>query len=65
LKLFEGINGTTGIVHEIVVNDYTETNNLTFIDPSFYVSIDFNSFIRNHHNLKEINLDGLPKPSFP
>jgi hypothetical protein len=54
-----------GIVHEIVVNDYIETNNSTFIDPSFYVSIDFNTFISNHHNLKDINLDGFPKPSFP
>ncbi len=65
LKLFEGINATTGIVHEIVVNDYIETNNSTFIDPSFHVSIDFNTFISNHHNLKDINLDGFPKPSFP
>lgn len=65
LKLFEGINGTMGIVHEIVANDYIETNNSTFIDLSFYVSIDFNTFISNHHNLKDINLDGFPKPSFP
>lgn len=65
LKLFEGINRTTWIVHEIVVNDYIETNNSTFIDMSIYVSIDFNTFISNHHDLKGINLDGFPKPSFP
>jgi hypothetical protein len=48
-----------------VVNDYIETNNSTFIDMSIYVSIDFNTFISNHHDLKGINLDGFPKPSFP
>lgn len=38
------INGTIGMVHEIVMGDSIKEKNSTFIEPPFYVAIDFNTF---------------------
>jgi len=55
------INGTIGIVHEIVIDDSIKEENSTFIEPPLYVVINFNTFITNHFDLKDINLNGIAK----
>jgi len=42
------INGTTSIIHKILI----KTNNSTFTNPFLYVFVNFNTFITNHSILK-------------
>ncbi len=55
------INGTTSIIHKIVI----KTNNSTFTNPLLYVFVNFNTFITNHSILKNINHSGFPKNIIP
>ncbi len=59
------INGTIGIVREIVMDDSIEEKKSTFIEPPLYVAINFNTFITNHSNLNDINLNGFVKNVIP
>jgi hypothetical protein len=49
------INGTTSIIHKIVI----KTNNSTFTNPLLYV------FVTNHSILKNINRIGFPRNIIP
>ncbi len=59
------INGTIGIVCEIVMDDSIKENKSTFIEPPFYVVINLNTLITNHFNSKDINLNGFVKDVIP
>jgi hypothetical protein len=59
------INGTVGIVCEIVIDDSIKEKNSTFIEPPLYVVVDFNTYITNHFDLKDINLNGFAKNVIP
>ncbi len=54
------INGIIGIVREIMIDDYIKEKNSTFIEPSLYVVVDFNTFITNHFDLKDIYILVIP-----
>jgi hypothetical protein len=59
------INGTIGIVREIVIDDSIKEKNSTFIEPPLYVAVDFNTFIINHFDLININLNDFAKNVIP
>ncbi len=59
------INGTIGIVREIMIDDFIKEKNPTFIESPLYVVVDFNTFIINHYDLQNINLIDFVKNVIP
>jgi hypothetical protein len=40
--------GIVGIADEIILDHYTPKNDTLFMEPPFYVLIDFDSFVNDH-----------------
>jgi hypothetical protein len=60
------VNGTIGIVHEIVLNHDTPRNDTPFIKRPLHILVNFNSFINNYKSsLNDIIIEGLPKNIVP
>jgi hypothetical protein len=60
------VNGTIGIVHEIILDHDTPGNDVLFIKPPLHVLVDFNSFINDHKSsLNDIMIENLPKNIVP
>jgi hypothetical protein len=60
------VNGTIGIVHEIVLDHDIPRNDTLFIKPPLHILVDFNSFINDHKSsLSNIMIEGLPKNIVP
>jgi hypothetical protein len=56
------VNGTIGIVHEIILDHDTLRNDTIFIKPPLHVLIDFNSFINDKKSsLNDIIIEDLFK----
>jgi hypothetical protein len=56
------VNGTIGIVHEIILDHDTPRNDVLFIKPPIHILVDFNSFINDHKSsLNDIMIEGLSK----
>jgi hypothetical protein len=56
------MNGTIGIIHEIVLNHDTPRNDFLFIKPPLHILVDLNFFINDHKSsLNDIIIEGLPK----
>jgi hypothetical protein len=54
------VNGTIDIIHEIVLNHDTPTNDTLFIKPPLHILVDFNSF-KNDHKSSLNDTPSLPK----
>ncbi len=59
------INGTIYIVHEIVIDNSTNLKTFNFHKPFLYILVDFNTFINNHYNFKNIYIHGYSKNIIP